>query len=121
MDSLLCKRELLLAESDAGSVNSVFARRVHDKSTPATADIQQPLARTKPQLAANVFELLLLRGSYIVVGRFEIGAGIHHRWVEPQLVKVVGEIVVKADCLAVASLRVGAAVKLGTSLLAVQL
>src|SRR5258708_5215812 len=82
-------------------MNSVFSGRMKDQTTPAATNIEQPLAGTKPQLAADVIELLLLCRFQTIFCRLEVSAGIHHRPVEPQLVEIVGNIVVKADRLPV--------------------
>jgi len=69
-----------------------MGRRVMGESAPATTDVQQALARTQLQLAADQFEFVSLRVGQIV-GVRPIGAGITHRGVEHGLEDIVADVV----------------------------
>lgn len=88
------QRQLLLAECDAKNLHAVFASRKTRQPAPAAADVQQVLAALEPQLAAQVVEFILLRLLQRFIAGLEVRAGIDHLPVEPELVEVVGNIVV---------------------------
>src|SRR6266446_598344 len=71
--------------------------RVNDQGAPTATDVEQTLARTKAQLAAEIIEFAFLRHVKVVVSRDEIGAGINHSRIEPQTVKIIRDIVMKRD------------------------
>lgn len=66
--------QLRLAERDAVRPHAVMARRPADQGAPAAANVEQALAGTQLQLAANVFELVDLRLIERVRFGLEIGA-----------------------------------------------
>src|SRR5215469_11105871 len=102
LDTLVGEIGLLLAQRDANCMDPVIAGSMQDQAAPPTADIQQALARPQPKFAADVIQLLLLRSIEGILSRVEICAGIHHAAVQPKLVKLVRNVVVKADSLPVA-------------------
>ena len=66
-----------------------------DQRAPAAADIEQPVTRREPQLAADHVELVALRPVEVVVpGGREIAAGVDHLVVEKEPVEAVRDIVV---------------------------
>ncbi len=101
--------QLLLAEGDAVHLNAELASGIARQSAPAAADIQQPLAGLEPQLAAQMAQLGLLRLFEILVAGFEIGAGVDHVAVQPELVERVGQVVVIGNGLGVGGLVVSLA------------
>src|SRR6266480_3792770 len=86
-------------------MNAVMTSGRHDQPAPATSDIEQAFSRFEAKLAADVIELLSLRTVQVVIRRVEIRAGVHHRRIEPQLVEVVRNIVMKADGALIARFR----------------
>src|ERR1700740_1646139 len=50
------------AQGDAGPQNSVMTRRPACRPPPAAADVEQPLAGSETQFAAEMVELLFLGG-----------------------------------------------------------
>ena len=64
------------------------------------------------QFPANMVEFLDLRRIQIILRRFEIGAGVRHVFVEPEPVKVIGNVEVLVDRAPVAFPRMSAAVQL---------
>ena len=69
-DPLARIRELLIAQRNADPLDAVARSRPAQQTTPAAANVQQPLARLEPQLAADMLELLLLRGIQILLAGF---------------------------------------------------
>jgi len=76
-------------------MNPVLSGRVKNQATPTASDIKQTVARTKPQLATDVSELLLLCRLQAVFCGLEVSARVHHGLVKPQLVEVIRNVVVK--------------------------
>ena len=62
------------------------------ESAPATADVQQSLARLQLQLAADQFEFMPLRIGQII-GLRPIGAGVAHGGIEHGLEDIVADVV----------------------------
>src|SRR5207237_215502 len=69
---------LLAAQRDANRLDAVALGGELHEPAPTAADVQQALARSQPQLAADQVQFLLLRGVQVVVRRPEIGAGVDH-------------------------------------------
>ena len=70
---------------------------VHDHAAPAGANVEQPLAGSQGELAADEVELLglgLLEGG---LRGGEAGAGVRHRGPENDLVEAVRDVVVVGD------------------------
>src|SRR5689334_976133 len=88
--------ELLVAQGYTDAFDAVARRCPAQQPAPAAADVEQPLTRTKPQLTADMLELLLLRRVEIFLAGFEIGAGIDHVAVQPEAIEVVGNVVMVA-------------------------
>src|SRR5438552_2001543 len=86
--------------------------RVHDEATPATADVEETLARLQPQLTAQQIELARLGGVEAFVLVREDAAGIDHARAEDVLEEFVGHVVVVADRLLVALARMDLPLKL---------
>src|SRR4029079_10731452 len=105
-DALGGEAELVLRDGDAGRVDAVVLRGVHREGSPTAADVEETLARLQPQLGANVVELGDLRLLERVPRRAEVSARVHHARVEPQLVELVGDVVMVRDRGAVDLLRV---------------
>jgi hypothetical protein len=98
---LVRERVLVLRERDAGRVDAVFLRRAHRERTPPAADVEEFLSGLEHQLVADVVELLQLRLLERVLLGLEVRARINHARVEPELVELVGDVVVVLDRLAV--------------------
>lgn len=103
-DPFLAQRQLFLAQGDAGDLDAELASGQARQAAPATADIQQLLARLQAQLATQVAKLGQLRGGEVFPAGFEIGAGIDHFRIQPEPVEVVGQVVVVMDGLGVGGL-----------------
>ena len=101
-DALVRQLGLRPAERDAHGLDAVPLGGVDEQPAPAAPDVEQPLAGTQPQLAADEVELPLLRRVEVLVGRGEVGAGVDHAPVEVEREEVVREVVVVRDGLAVA-------------------
>src|SRR5437667_12831716 len=80
--------------------------RVNDQGAPTATDVEQTLAGTQAQLAAEIIEFAFLRRVEVVVLRDELGAGINHSRIEPETVKIIRDIVMKRDCAPIALQRV---------------
>src|SRR5689334_19493407 len=89
---------LLLAESDAQPSNAVASCRPAQQPAPPAPDVQQPVSRSEPELAADMVELVFLRLVNVFRSRTEIGARINHVSIEPEPIEVVRHIVVTGDC-----------------------
>src|SRR6267154_2776218 len=96
-DALLGQRRLILAQRDTCRIHTVMLRRVHYETAPSAAYVEQPFSRLEAQLAADQIELRFLRDIERVVRRAEIGAGINHSLVEPELVETVADVIMKMD------------------------
>src|SRR6185312_2429612 len=92
---------LVAADRDADAPDAVILGGEFEKTAPAAADVEQPLARTQSELLADMVELLLLRGVDILVAALEIGAGIDHPAPEPEGEELVRYVVVIANPLRV--------------------
>ena len=90
---------LLMAERDPHAVNAVFFRRLDKKKSPAAANVEKGHSLGQMQLFQNVIHFVDLRLVQAVVLMKKIAAGIAHRLVQPQLVKVISYIVVALDLL----------------------
>ena len=73
-DSPLGFIDLRLAEGDIDGGDAVARRCPADQTTPAAADVEQPIAGLKPQLAADMVELLFLCGVEIFRAGLKIRA-----------------------------------------------
>ena len=79
-------------------------RGMDRERAPATTDVEQALAGAQPQLAADVIQFGDLRGVEVVMRAAEIRARINHPRIQPELVEIVRDVVVKRDRLPVAFL-----------------
>ena len=102
---LLCERRLILAERYPRRVDAVVLGGVHNEAAPTTANVEQTLAGLEAKLATDQIELRFLRDIERVIGGAEIGARINHPAIEPELIEVVSDVVVKADRCRVAHRR----------------
>ena len=96
-----------MRQRHAQTARAVLLRRAQYQRTPAAADVEQCLPRLQADLGEDVVDLLQLRFVERFVAVLEVGAGIDHVLVQPQLVEVVGDVVVVLDRFLVAFLRVG--------------
>ena len=101
--ALAGKLSLSLAQRDAQCHRAVALRGVYDETSPAAADVEQPITGREPKLSANQIELGFLRLVEIVVTVREVSARIHHSRVQPERVKGVSDIVVKAHGFPIAA------------------
>jgi hypothetical protein len=102
-DALVGKLELVLGERDARRIDAIFRRGADREGAPSAADVEKALAGLEAQLRANVVELLQLRRLEAVAFLPEVSARVHHARVEPELVELVGHVVVMLDRLAIAA------------------
>ena len=98
--------QLLLAQGDAEHLYPELPRRIPRQPAPTTADIKQILPRLQAQLAAQVAEFVLLGLIDGFAAGFKITAGIRHVLVEPQLVELVGQVVMVGNRRCVSGLVV---------------
>jgi len=90
--ALAGQRRLLARDGDAEHLHAVVRGGEPGETAPATADVQQALARLQLELAANEPQLLLLRlGEGRRVG--PVTARVAHRRVEHGLEDVVADVV----------------------------
>jgi len=75
--------DLRLAEGDTDGGDAVARRCPADQPTPATANVEQPIAGLELQLAADMVELLFLCSVKILLAGPKVNAGIDHVPVEP--------------------------------------
>ena len=106
LDPLPPERQLLLAQCDASDLDAELASGQARQAPPAATDIEQLLARLQSQLATQVAELGQLRSGEVFLAGLEIGAGIDHFRIQPELVEVVGQVVVVMDGFGVGDLVV---------------
>src|SRR5262249_33709313 len=90
---------LFAAYQGRGDAAAKTRGRVHRKTAPSGANLQQMIFRRKSQLAANAVELLKLCLCQRVIFAFEKGAGIRHGRIKEQLIKLVAEVVMMANIL----------------------
>ena len=88
---------LLLGERDADDADAVLAGGVDRHGAPAAADVEQPLPGPQAELAADEVELVALGALQGAVLGLPVGARVHHRGAEDELVEVVADVVVVAD------------------------
>ena len=105
--ALAGQRQLLAAEGDAEHPGAELAGGEAGQSAPTAADIQQAVAGLEPQLAADQAQLGLLRLVDSLFAGLEIGTGIDHVAVQPELVEVVGQVIVVGDGLGIGRLVMG--------------
>lgn len=98
---------LVLRQGHAQAARAVLLRGAQHQRAPAAADVEQRLPRLQADLGEDVVDLLHLRFVEGLVAIFEVGAGVDHVLVQPQLVEVVGDVVVVLDRFLVALLGVG--------------
>ncbi len=79
----------------------MVSRRIKGEAAPAAAKVEHALARQDAQIAAQILELRGPGRRQIILALFEIGAGVDHPRIEPELEKRVRPIVVKRDRLPV--------------------
>ena len=65
----------------------MMARRVADQRAPAAPDVEQALAGAAPELAADHFELVVLRLREVIRPIDEIGAGVDELGVKEERIK----------------------------------
>ncbi len=104
--ALARERDLLAGNVERLDPDAVVARHVQRKPAPAAAGFDHQLARLQPQLAAHQIHLPDLRVLQRVGRPFEIGAGVLHLGIEPELIETVGEVVMRGDVLLRAGKRV---------------
>ena len=63
------------------------------------------VAGFKPQLAADMVKLILLRLVDVFVSRPEVGAGVNHAAIQPKAVEIVRDVIMPADRLRVGATR----------------
>jgi hypothetical protein len=70
---------------------------VHYESAPATTNIKKLLPPLEPEFPADQVELARLRLIERLLMRVEIRARVNHALIQPELVKIVADIVVMLD------------------------
>ena len=97
--------DLLLRQRHAKRFDAIVLCRVTRQRAPAAAHIENGIARFQAKFAADHVELLQLHTIEIVAPVMEVGAGVDHLLVEPELIERVGDIVVIGDVFLVLFLR----------------
>jgi hypothetical protein len=90
-------RSLFGTKSASRAQGAVSICAMYNERSPAAADVEEAIARTKLQFPANMFELIELSRFKRRIPRLEIGAGIHHSGIEKIAIKLIRAIVVKSD------------------------
>lgn len=90
---------LLLTQGDAGAADAVLLGGPDEQEAPAAADVQQGHPLLEVELFQNVVHLVHLGLVEGVVLPAEIAAGIAEGFIQPQLVKIVADVVVALDLL----------------------
>ncbi|MNC37141.1 hypothetical protein D3C75_856960 [compost metagenome] len=104
LDARTSQFQLLFAQGNTQYFCAEVPGGITGQASPATADIQQVVAGLQSQLATQVVELLVLGYLQAFLTRFEIGARVSHVLVKPELVELVGKIVVVGNSLGVGRL-----------------
>jgi hypothetical protein len=74
---------LMRAEGESKSLDAIIRRGVHHQRAPAASHIEQALTGPQAQLATNVIEFAFLRVGQRDFRRFEVGAAVTQRPVQP--------------------------------------
>lgn len=106
-DPLSRQGVLLLGQRDTHAPGTELVGRAQHQSSPAAANIQQRIIGLNLDLGKYVIDFLELSGIEILIAVLEVGAGIHHVLVQPQLIEIIGNIVVELDGLEVFLLGMG--------------
>lgn len=88
---------MLAAERNAQPFNAIFPGSGKEELSPARADVEQPHSFGKPKLPKNMMDLLVLGLFERVIMMAKIGAAIRHRFVEPETIEVVTDVVMVLD------------------------
>ena len=96
-DAFARERGLRFRQRDAVADDAVVLGRMDKHRAPAAADVEQPLARLQPELAADMVELVGLRLVDAVGEIGEIAAAVDHAFVEEEPVEVIRDVVVMLD------------------------
>ena len=99
LEALLGEIKLRLRDGDGRDAAAVRLHRVAREAAPAAADFQHVVAALDVEFAAKCVVFFKLRDFQRVVRRGENGAAVSHRGVEPELVKLVPEVVMLGDIL----------------------
>ena len=91
--------DLLTGDAEPSNADAVIFRHVQGKCAPAATDIQNTFSAFQVQLATDVVHFCNLSGIEIHRRRSEISARIDHLVIEPQMEKLVAEIVVPMNIL----------------------
>ena len=98
-DALAGQRGLLLRQRDAMADDAIVLGGMDQHRAPAAADVEQPVARLQPELAADMVELVCLRLVDAIGEIREVAAAVDHALVEEEPVEGVRNIVVMLDRL----------------------
>ncbi len=94
------KSELLAGNIEGLDLHAIVSGHVQAQSSPSAAGFHNLFSRTQPQLARHQIQLGPLRFFQVGVLLREIGAGVDHLRIEPEPVKIIGEIVMIVDIAA---------------------
>src|SRR5258708_1445996 len=87
------KSELLAGNIEGLDLHAIVSGHVQAQSSPSAAGFHNLFSRTQPQLARHQIQLGPLRFFQGAVLLREIGAAVDHLRIEPEPVKIIGEIV----------------------------
>ncbi len=106
-DTVFGESCLGLTEGDAGGADSVLPRCMNNQAAPPAPNIHEPLAGCQAKSSADSVHLLQLCCIEIIFCIPEISARVHHVPIEPQSIKLIGDIVVILHCFLVARFGCG--------------
>lgn len=81
------------AQCDADHRRAVVLRGIQCKPAPSTSDIEHPVSGLQAQLPAHVVQFIDLRLVQIIVAPRKVRAGVDHAAVQPQSVKLGGQVI----------------------------
>ena len=97
LDAFTAQCQLLFAQGNAKDLDPVLACGKTRQPAPATTNVEQILTRFQAQLAAQQAKLGLLSFIKGLFTGLEIATRIGHVAVKPQLIKLIGQVVVVRD------------------------
>ncbi|MNN43970.1 hypothetical protein D3C81_1582360 [compost metagenome] len=100
-NALTSQGQLLFAEGNAEHFRAELSGRKARQPAPTTTDIQQIFARLQTQFSTQMTEFGLLGLLKGFAAGLEVGAGIGHVAVEPQLIKGIAQVVMVGNRLGV--------------------
>lgn len=100
-EAIVTPLSLVTTECDTGNMGTIVDRSILSQSTPATAKVQNRVARLKTDLLANNGKLVVLQllESFFPVDVTDHTGGINHTGTQEPSVEVIASVVVITDLL----------------------